>query len=395
VPSLRSLRRARRRAPAVRGAVCVVGPGTRFLSGITYYTYGLCNALAERRPTSALLIRQMLPTRLYPGRLRVGSALSEIRLRDEIQTFDGIDWYWLPSLPRALAFLRRREAEFLLLEWWTGTVLHSYLALAAVARLHGTRIVVEFHEALDTGEAEHVWVDRYVRALSPLLFRMAEGFVVHSEFDRALVRERLSLPDRPIVVIPHATYDNYAGEEPERAAPAGVCNILFFGVIRPFKGLEDLVEAFSSLPRAEAERFWLTVVGETWEGWETPAELIERSPHRDRITFVNRYVEDREVGAFFAGADVVALPYHRSSQSGPLHVAMHHGLPVVITGVGGLIEAVEGYEGAIVVPPHDPPALRDALEQAEALAGTRFANPRDWAYAAERFDAFLGSLGEG
>ncbi len=390
MPSLRSLRRARR-----RGAVCVVGPGTRFLSGITYYTYGLCNALAERRSTSALLIRQMLPTRLYPGRLRVGSALSEIRLRDEIETFDGIDWYWLPSLPKALAFLRRREAEFLLLEWWTGTVLHSYLALAAVARLQGTRVVVEFHEALDTGEAEHVWVDRYVRALSPLLFRMAEGFVVHSEFDRALVRERLSLPDRPIVVIPHATYDNYTGEAPERAAPAGVCNILFFGVIRPFKGLEDLVAAFGSLPRAEAERFWLTVVGETWEGWETPADLIERSPHRDRITFVNRYVEDREVGAFFAGADVVALPYHRSSQSGPLHVAMAHGLPVVITGVGGLIEAVEGYEGAIVVPPHDPPALRDALEQAETLVGTRFANSRDWAYAAERFDAFLASLDEG
>lgn len=392
---MRSLRSAfRRAAPAIQehAPVCIVGPGTRFLSGITYYTYSLANALAERRPTSVLFIRQMLPTRLYPGRSRVGTSIADVSLRDEVPGFDGIDWYWVPSLAQALWFMHRQRSRYLMLQWWTGTVLHSYLALALYARLTGVRVVIEFHEALDVSEAEHAWINRYVRTVSPLLFRLADGFVVHSEFDRRLVHERLELPDVPMELIPLANFDMYALEEAAREAPADVCNILFFGIIRPFKGLEDLVEAFNAMPREEAERYWLTIVGETWEGWTAPEELIAASPHRDRITFVNRYVDDHEVGSFFAGADVVALPYHRSSSSGPLNVAIHHGLPVIVTAVGGLVEYVASYEGAITVPPKDPAAIREALGRAVELRGKRFANANDLAFAAERFDAFLASL---
>ena len=86
---------------------------------------------------------------------------------------------------------------------------------------------------------------------------------------------------------------------------------------------------FNALPREEAERLWLTVVGETWEGCTEPAHLIATSPHADRITFVNEYVPDEVVGAAFAHADVAVLPYRRSSSSGILHVAMSWGLPIV------------------------------------------------------------------
>ena len=92
------------------------------------------------------------------------------------------------------------------------------------------------------------------------------------------------------------------------------------------------------------------MVGETWEGWTLPAELIAASPAADRITLVNRYVTDAEVDRFFAEADVVVLPYRRSSASGPLHIAMSHGLPVVVTAVGGLVEAAEHYSGTVFVP---------------------------------------------
>ena len=68
-------------------------------------------------------------------------------------------------------------------------------------------------------------------------------------------------------------------------------------MIRPFKGLEHLVEAFEAIPESEIAGYWLTVVGETWEGWTLPAERIAASPRRDRITFVNRYVSDAELRA--------------------------------------------------------------------------------------------------
>ena len=66
-----------------------------------------------------------------------------------------------------------------------------------------------------------------------------------------------------------------------RTAPKdGVVNLLFFGLIRPYKGLEDLLHVFNALPREEAERLWLTVVGETWEGCTEPAQPYRRQPAR-------------------------------------------------------------------------------------------------------------------
>jgi glycosyltransferase involved in cell wall biosynthesis len=135
---------------------------------------------------------------------------------------------------------------------------------------------------------------------------------------------------------------------------------------------------FNALPRAEAERLWLTVVGETWEGCTEPAALIAHSPHRDRITFLNEYVPDEVVGAAFAHADVAVLPYRRSSSSGILHVAMSYGLPIVVTSVGGLPEAATGYAGAVFIPPSDPEMLREGLMKAVSLAGQKFPDPRSW-----------------
>lgn len=360
--------------------VCVVGPGTRFLSGITYYTFGLVGALSGDARVSAVLMRRLLPRRLYPGHARVGTQISRIALPDGVPAYDGVDWYWVPSLFGALRFLRRQPPDVVVLQWWTGTVLHSFLALALFARRRGARIVIEFHESLDTGEDKVKAFSAYVNLLAPRLFRMADRFVVHSEFDKDLIVGRFGLPEGSFHVVPHASYDTYAetSEEVHREAPEGVLNLLYFGIIRPFKGVEDLVRAFEAIPAEQADRFWLTLVGETWEGHDLPLELVAASPRRDRITVVNRYVRDDEVDGFFRGADVVVLPYHRSSMSGPLHIAMHYGLPVVVTAVGGLVEAASGYDGAVSVEPQDPASLCDGILRAADLVGQEFDVPHDW-----------------
>ena len=297
-------------------------------------------------------------------------------------------------MARAFRFLRRERPDVLVLQWWTGTVLHSYLALALAARMLGIRIVVELHEAQDVGEAAIPVVGRYVRWLAPQLFAMADRYVVHSEFDRELVSRHYGLALDDIEIIPHAAYEQYGTPAEAEEAPAadGPCRLLYFGVIRPFKGVEDLVRAFDALPEDEASRYTLTIVGETWEGHTLPGELVAASRYRDRISFVNRYVEDDEVEGLFADADVVVLPYHRSSQSGPLHVAMAHGLPVVVTAVGGLVEATSGYDGAVLVQPQDPRSLLDGIRRAETLRGRRFAVPHSWEASAASFAALARRL---
>lgn len=357
--------------------VCVVGPGTRFLSGITYYTYSLVEALiGVGHECSAILIRKLLPTHLYPGRTRVGDTLTDLRLPPDVRQMDGIDWYWGWSLVRAVRLLLSERPHVLILQWWTGAVLHTYLVLAIVARLLGAKVVVEFHEAQDVGEARLPLVARYMDIFGRRLLKLSAAQLAHSQFDLDLIKGRYGV-NESVALVPHAGYDYLPARPPLRAAPQGVINLLYFGVIRPFKGVEDLIRAFDLLGPVRS-RFWLTVVGETWEGCDRPNRLIAASLHRDRITFVNRYVNDVEAAGYFAGADIVVLPYHRSSSSGPLQIAMAKGLPVVVTKVGGLVEATAFYRGAVLVEPVDPASLAEGIQRGAELVDQRFEGASSW-----------------
>jgi glycosyltransferase involved in cell wall biosynthesis len=363
----------------------------------------LADALAAYGHRVGLLtMRRLIPARLYPGWKRVGAKLTHLDRDPRVAHFDGVDWFWFPSLILGGAFVLRRRPEVVIFEWWTGTIVHSYIALALLARLAGARVVIEFHEIVPVEEAQLAILARYVRAFAPVFFRLAHGYSVHSEFDRDLAIETWRLdPEatgKPIQVLPHGPHDHYQSD-PEavaatalREAPPDVVNLLFFGVIRPYKGLEVLVEAFESLPDEEAARYWLTVVGETWEGYSAPIEKINRSPRRDRMTVVNRYVTDAELDGYMRGADVVVLPYIRSSLSGPLHVAMGYGVPIVMTDVGGNAEAAAGYGGVVLVAASDPAALADGLRRAAALTGTSYEHPHSWTSTAEAYERLFTRL---
>ncbi len=381
--------------------VMVVGAGTHLLSAMSYYTIRLTNALAGHFAVAVIPMRQLIPTFLYPGRSRVGSTSTRLDYDPAVKVLKGIDWYWVPNLFRDLNSLRRWRPDVVIFEWWTGTVLHSYLVIALVARLLGASIIVEFHEVLGGGEERFPVARAWVSALGRPFSRLASAFVIHSDADRGPLETRYRLRGRPCVVIPLGPHDHHASKQPSdgsalvtlRTAPLDSLNLLFFGIIRPYKGLEDLIQAFEILDDEEVKRYWLTVVGETWEGWNLPVRLIQSSRHHMRITLVNRFVDDDEVIAHFADADAVVLPYHRSSASSPAHVAMSNGLPLVITAVGGLPAAVADYDGAILVPPRDPIALRDAIRRLPDLCGRRYRDPHSWDRTVVRYGELMEQLG--
>lgn len=361
--------------------VCVVGAGWRFTSGVTHYTCRLTNALADLSPTSAILMRQLLPSFLYPGREHVGVKVTELEYSERVTVYDGVDWHWATSLLPAIRHLRRTRPHVVVFQWWTGTVAHTYAVLAAAARSVGATVIVEFHEVQDTGELKIPLAGAYARRVLASVLRRAQAFIVHSEYDKGLLGETFDLSGRPVAVIPHGPFDHYL--VPREPAPDNVFRLLFFGLIRPYKGLRYLIEAFDRLTPDEAADFHLTVVGETWEGHTEPIEMIEASPYRERITLVNRYVSDDEAKAHFARADALVLPYLRSSASGPLHIAMSNGIAVVVSTVGGLTEAARDYAGAVMVEPEDVAGLVEALRKVRTMADRRFEDPHSWERNAE------------
>ncbi len=373
--------------------VCVAGSGTRFVSGISYYTYFLGCALKPHYDVVAILMRHLIPRRWYPGRQRVGHSVMAYDLAAEVPTFDGVDWWGWPSVPRAVSFLRSQRPDVLILQWWSASVLPWYLLLARQVIRRGGVVVVELHEAQDTGEARVPLVGWFARHGLKTLCRWAAMLVVHSTWDRDRMSASLGINPGRFRVIPHGPYP-ISGGGPEEATglpPArprrepSELTVLFFGTIRPYKGLEHLVRAFEQVRRDLAVPWRLAVVGETWEGWTLPLELIENSPYRDDIDLVNRYVTDQEAAGYFQRADVVALPYLRSSASGPLAIAQACGLPVVVTAVGGLVEAVADYSGAVLVQPDSPEDLARGLLAAAELRGHTHSAPITWQAVAQSY----------
>jgi glycosyltransferase involved in cell wall biosynthesis len=382
-------------------SLCVVGPGWRFTSGISYYTCRLVQAVAADYTVSVIQLRQLLPRFLYPGRRRVGQPRARMAYPAGVPVYDGVNWWWGASLIRALSFLRSNRPAVLVLQWWTATALHTYLILSLAARMLGARVVIEMHETQDPDEAGYPIISHYCRWGFRFLLRLCHGCVVHSKADYRALEEAHQTDHLRIAVARHGPYDQYQlggrAQRDDGAAAAvrtaprpGVVNLLFFGLIRPYKGLEDLLAVFNGLSEAEASGLWLTIVGETWGGYAEPRRLIDASPHSSRITLVNEYVPDEVVAAAFGHADVAVLPYLRSSGSGTLQVAMSWGLPVVVSDVGGLQEAAGDYEGTVFVPPGDRAALKAGIEDAVKKAGQRFADPRDWA---EVIDALVYAAG--
>jgi glycosyltransferase involved in cell wall biosynthesis len=367
-----------------RRRIWLVGPSFRFLSGMSVYTCRLANELAADHDVSVVLLDRLIPRRLYPGARRVGHHLTSLRYDDAVGEVSRLDWYWGTEMARFARILRNDPPEVIVLQWWTAATVHTYLRIARLAAQSGVPVVIEFHEAQDTGEAAVPLVGAYCRRFLRRLIGLASGAILHSEFDRRLLQDQFGpdvLQGLPTRIAPHGPYDHLAPrhvDEHVRDADRPT-RVLSFGLIRPYKGVEDLVYALDGMSAAEAAHFDVDIVGETWEGWTLPAHAVAASPHRDRIRFDNRYVTDAEAADLFGRADVLVLPYRRGSASGPLQIAMSKGIFVILYAVGGLVDAVREYDGAILVEPGDIDGLRTALRSVHRRHSERFADPHSWA----------------
>jgi glycosyltransferase involved in cell wall biosynthesis len=226
------------------------------------------------------------------------------------------------------------------------------------------------------------------------LVRRMDAVIAHSEHGAARLRTELGLEPERVHVIPHGAFDYLTRLPEERPLPGELAAVehpvaMFFGLLRPYKGLDVLLDAWRSM-EADAE---LWIVGMP----RMDVEPLRRAAD-ERVRFVPRFVGDPEIPAFFRRADVVVLPYREIDQSGVLFTAIAFGNAVVLSDVGGFGEVGVGR----LVPPGDPAALCSALtslftdaserrrlgEQALAAA----AGPYSWDRAAAQTLALYRNL---
>lgn len=228
----------------------------------------------------------------------------------------------------------------------------------------------------------------------------AQAIVVHTTGSADELVERYAVDRAKVRVIPHGAFDYLTRLPDEQPLPADLAAvegpvILSFGILRPYKGVDVLLEAFEEIEGAE-----LWIVGRPWMD---PAPLHAAAARAGgTVRFVDRFVPETAVPAFFRRADVVALPYRSIDQSGVLYTALAFNKAIVASAIGGFREIADEHGAALLVPPEEPPALRDAIESLladrgrravqEARAAAAAAGPYSWREIGQRTLALYEEL---
>lgn len=334
--------------------VTVFGPGHPFRGGIARATTELVRALDERgHDVLFLSARRQYPGWLYPGDSDrdpdACPALPGARL--VLDPFG--PWSWREA--RRLAVEHR--ADVWVLPYWTWVWAGPWRFLLATGRRPPVVAVVHNPADHDAG-----WLQRTV---AERVLGRCQGLFTHAEILARQLKARF--PDLPVGwhALPAVTGGRVTDRDAARRAlglPSDRRVALFFGLIRPYKGVEVLLEASARLP---SDSDWtILIVGEPWGSL---GDRLERRADElglgDRVRFELGWVAENRVPLLLAAADLVVLPYLTGTQSAVAPMALAHGVPVLTTAVGGVPEVVVDGVNGVVVPPADPVALAEALDR--------------------------------
>jgi glycosyltransferase involved in cell wall biosynthesis len=290
-------------------------------------------------------------------------------------------------VPDMLRFRRDADADVLHCQWLTLPWLDSALLPPRRPRLMTAHYVLPPRPS------------RRRLASARRAFGAMDAVIAHSEHGARRLRETVGLDPGRVRVIHHGAFDYLTRLPEEKPLPAELGGaegpvILFFGLLRPYKGIDTLLEAFR---RVEGAELW--IAGNPRMDVAPLRRLAAEAP--GRVRFLPRFVEDAEIPAIMRRADLVALPYRDVEHSGVLYAALAFGKPLVLSEVGGFPE-VAAQGAARLVPPEDTAALAAALTElvgdeaarAElATAATRAAaGPYSWDAAATQTLALYREL---
>jgi glycosyltransferase involved in cell wall biosynthesis len=332
----------------------LIGPTHPFRGGIAHHTTLLYRYLSARHDVTFFAFRRQYPRWLFPGLTDRDTSEQPLLAPGVERVIDSLNpATWVDVARR----IRRARPRLVILPWWSSFWTPQFLTIATlVRRTPGVRLLAICHNV----------VDHEKRRYGPLCARAVLGkmddCLVHSAADEARLRalvpsSRVTCAFHPLYEFARPSLIDKAGARARLGLEGDT--ILFFGFVRPYKGLDDLLRA---LPQIQRRRpVTLVVAGEFWGGSETFRRQVSELGLEQAVRIVDRYIPNEEVGLYFSAADLVVLPYVAGTASGVVQTAYGLDKPVVATSVGALADVVEDGRTGYIVPPGQPAALAAAI----------------------------------
>ena len=335
--------------------IVLVGPAYPYRGGIAHFLESMYEGLCRRgHRVSTVTFSRQYPNFLFPGATQYAEAASHVEHPTErlIDSVNPLSWF------RTAGTIAEKNPDVVVFQYWLPFFAPAYGIIARRLKKRGIKVLSVVHNALPHEKRPGD------RALSRYFLRSNDTLLVLSEsVEHDLGMLGVRVPCRRVA---HPVYQVF-GDPIEKVEarrrlelPARAPVLLFFGFVRPYKGLRVLLEAMppvlKHLPEAR-----LIVAGECYDDASVYRNLVEKLGISQQVRLRLEYIPDEAIPALFSAADVVVQPYTSATQSGVAQIAFHFERPLIVTDVGALAETVPDGVAGLVVPPEDFEALAAAI----------------------------------
>jgi glycosyltransferase involved in cell wall biosynthesis len=353
-----------------------------FRGGIAQFNGALFRALELEHEVQAFNFTTQYPAFLFPGKTQY---VEEKDNADEISSVRVLNSMNPATYGRTVSKIKAFQPDVLIIGYWMPYMAPSLGYVAGKMKNH-CKVISIIHNATphEKGKLD--------KQLSTYFFKKNTKCIALSN----AVKNDINtiFPDIEVEVLLHPVYEHFGismdrvEAKTQLSLPKEKKHVLFFGLIRDYKGLDLLIEAMALLP----EDFHLTIAGEVYGSFDSYKKQIERLGLQERIHLHLKYIPDEDVKLFFSMADVVALPYRSATQSGIVAIAKHFKKPVVATNVGGLSEFIKyPMDGAITSgkePQDIAKAIQSVCSSNSELSSEASSKPYSWNQFASELVAF-------
>lgn len=362
--------------------IAVIGPVLPYRGGIAQYNTLLARAFAEHDGKAIFFsFSRQYPQWLYPGDGDRDPAFEhhvEPGVRYTIDSVNPLTWW---KTARSIA---EQAPALVVFHWWTVFWAPCFMIMIGLLKRRGIRVALICHNLVDHDASG------LKAAVSRRVIGMAGAYLVHSTEHAEILKNEW--PHKPVAQHPIPVYGHYP---PARGTlvKRGRLELLFFGFIRPYKGLDVLLEALDSLSDNDV---YLTIIGEHWGNSEA---LTKTTADNYNIDLHLGYMSDAEAAEHFERADFVVLPYKAATPSAVASVAYHYDTPIIASQVSGLVDVVTDGHTGILVPPRDHRALADTIRSSSrvqsrqmAAAVSAYKQTHGWASLCASLDRLTGRV---
>lgn len=334
--------------------IAIIGTAWPYRGGLAAYSERLAHEfIKEGHRADIFTFTLQYPDFLFPGKTQFTdtSKPAGLKIVRCINSVNPLSWF------KSGRMLKKESYDVAVFCYWMPFIAPCYGSMA-LAMGNKIKKVALVHNIISH---EKSFLDK---ALSPYFVHRMDGFVAMSKSvltDIALFDKT----NKPKAYSPHPVYDHFgpAASRPEAidqlALDENKRYVLFFGLVRAYKGLDLLLRAFAD-SRVKALNVKLLVAGEFYDNPQQYNTIIEDNNLQDVVEIHNEFIPDEMVRFYFAASDLIAQPYKSATQSGVSQIAYHFEKPMLVSNVGGLPEIVPDGKAGYVVAAHAD-AIADAL----------------------------------